>query len=315
MLGYGQGEATLDDGDSAPVETDVEMSMAGIGGRKALASLMGFNWALKADAFLVRSESEGRGDLLPAAEGDSSRLRLVLESAKDMRLAGGATLKGTFELGGRVDNGDAGKGAGTDVGGGIAYVDPNLGLNVAARGRLLVAHRASGLQEWGASLTAKYDPGVAGQGFHASLAPTWGKASNGADELWKDVRTNYADDSGELVDPNMSMKARAGYGLGVFGDRGVLTPFGELNMRDEKSRVRLGTNLKLSAPRNVVLQFGVYGERDYGAKETEDTNMVFESRVGRNFAAGLGALELSSKVQSGDREGDFEVGLKARIRF
>jgi hypothetical protein len=315
MLGYGQGESTLDDGDSAPVETDVEMSMAGIGGRKALASLMGFNWALKADAFLVRSESEGRGDLLPAAEGDSSRLRLVLESAKDMRLAGGATLKGTFELGGRVDNGDAGKGAGTDVGGGIAYVDPNLGLNVAARGRLLVAHRASGLQEWGASLTAKYDPGVAGQGFHASLAPTWGKASNGADELWKDVRTNYADDSGELVDPNMSMKARAGYGLGVFGDRGVLTPFGELNMRDEKSRVRLGTNLKLSAPRNVVLQFGVYGERDYGAKETEDTNMVFESRVGRNFAAGLGALELSSKVQSGDREGDFEVGLKARIRF
>ena len=232
-----------------------------------------------------------------------------------MQLAGGATLKGTFELGGRVDNGDAGKGAGTDVGGGIAYVDPNLGLNVAARGRLLVAHRASGLQEWGASLTAKYDPGVAGQGFHASLAPTWGKASNGADELWKDVRTNYADDSGELVDPNMSMKARAGYGLGVFGDRGVLTPFGELNMRDEKSRVRLGTNLKLSAPRNVVLQFGVYGERDYGAKETEDTNMVFESRVGRNFAAGLGALELSSKVQSGDREGDFEVGLKARIRF
>ena len=317
MLGYGQGEATLDDGDSAPVETDVEMRMAAMGGRKALSSLMGFNWALKADAFFVRFESEGR-DLLPAADGNSSRLRLALESARDVRLAGGATLKGTFELGGRMDGGDAGEGAGTDVGGGIAYVDPNLGLNVAARGRVLVAHRASGLQEWGASLTAKYDPGVAGRGFHASLAPAWGKASNGADELWKDVQTNYADDSREIVNPDMTMKAQAGYGLGVLGDRGLLTPFGELNMLDEKSRVRLGTNLKLSAPRNVVFQFGVYGEREYGAEETQNprnTKMVFESRVRRNFAAGLGAVELFSKVQSDDREDDFEVGLKARIRF
>ena len=321
MVGRGWGNATLDDGDSAPVETDLEMSMGAVGGRRALVSAGGLDWSLKADAFVVRVEAEERKENLPSVKADSQRMRVAMEGARSTELDGGRTFAGSVEFGGRLDDGDSVEGAGAELGGGLSYADPGLGLDVEARGRFLLMHGESGFDEWGASLAARFDPGVAGgRGLHMSLEPTWGNSAGGggADALWEDAgRVGTRGDSRDSVDSgsDMVMAAQAGYGLGLMDDRGLLTPFGAMTFSDESSRVRLGTRLTLSAPRNLGFEFEFYGERESGAGEdASDRSVALDSRMKRGFGEGIGAVELFSTVQTGDAQ-DHTIGLRTRMSF
>ena len=322
MVGKGWGDATLDDGDSDPVETDLEMSMGAVGGRRTLASAGGLDWSLKADAFAVRMETEERTEDLPSVKADSHRMRVAMEGARSTELDGGRTLAGSVEFGGRLDDGDSVEGAGAEVGGGLSYADPGLGLDVEARGRLLLAHAASGFDEWGASLAATFDPGVPGRGLHLSFEPVWGNSASGVDALWEDggpigARGGFRDGSADPADssPDMVMAAQAGYGLGVMDARGLLTPFGAMTFSDESSRVRLGTRLTLSVPRDLDFEFELYGEREGGTGEdASDRSVTFDSRMKRGFGEDGGAVELFSKVRTGDAK-EHVVGLRTRMRF
>ena len=316
--GYGWGDAELDDGDSDPVKTDLKMTMGAVGGRQALASAGGMDWSLKADAFIVQVEAEERVEDLPAVKSDSHRMRLAVEGDRSVELGEGRTLSGSIELGGRLDGGDADEGVGAEVGGGISYANTDLGFDVEARGRSLLAHGAGGFEEWGASLAAKFDPGVAGRGLHMSIQPSWGSATSGVDSLWGDAAvTETPSGSGEVADssPDMVMAAQAGYGMGLMDDRGLLTPFGAMDLSGGNSRVRLGTRFTLSAPRNVGFKFEVYGEQENGAGESvSGRSFAFDSRVERSFGEDAGAVELFSKLQAGGAK-DHEVGLRARVNF
>ena len=316
--GYGWGDAELDDGDSDPVKTDLKMTMGAVGGRQALASAGGMDWSLKADAFIVQVEAEERVEDLPAVKSDSHRMRLAVEGDRSVELGEGRTLSGSIEFGGRLDGGDADEGLGAEVGGGISYANTDLGFDVEARGRSLLAHGAGGFEEWGASLAAKFDPGVAGRGLHMSIQPSWGSATSGVDSLWGDAAvTETRSGSGEVADssPDMVMAAQAGYGMGLMDDRGLLTPFGAMDLSGGSSRVRLGTRFTLSAPRNVGFKFEVYGEQENGAGESvSGRSFAFDSRVERSFGEDAGAVELFSKLQAGGAK-DHEVGLRARVNF
>ena len=316
--GYGWGDAELDDGDSDPVKTDLKMTMGAVGGRQALASAGGMDWSLKADAFIVQVEAEERVEDLPAVKSDSHRMRLAVEGDRSVELGEGRTLSGSIEFGGRLDGGDADEGLGAEVGGGISYANTDLGFDVEARGRSLLAHGAGGFEEWGASLAAKFDPGVAGRGLHMSIQPSWGSATSGVDSLWGDAAvTETRSGSGEVADssPDMVMAAQAGYGMGLMDDRGLLTPFGAMDLSGGSSRVRLGTRFTLSAPRNVGFKFELYGEQENGAGESvSGRSFAFDSRVERSFGEDAGAVELFSKLQAGGAK-DHEVGLRARVNF
>ena len=263
-LGYGTGDLTLtmkgrDGAADTGIDTGTGFRMAGAGARGVLVAAGdtgGFELAARTDAQLVRMTSE-KTDGLAATTADTSRLRLVLEGAHRMELAGGQTLTPTLEAGLRHDGGDAETGAGIEVGGGVRYADPALGLTVEAKARTLVAHEDSDYREWGASGSVRIDPGASGRGLSLALAPAWGAASGGAERLWslRDARQFAANDA---FDPAGRLDAEAGYGFGAFAGRGLMTPYAGLALTETGARAwRTGVRWTLGPG----VAFGVEGTR------------------------------------------------------
>ena len=145
-LGAGDIIIRFDDGTMAPIRTDIGMQMGALLEQDAAG---GINLALKANAFLVRMDSE-KVPNSAATEADASRVRLVLVGARAFDMGGGTTFRPSLELGVRHDVGDAETGAGVELGGGVAFTDAGSGLSVEAKARMLLAHADSDYEEWGA---------------------------------------------------------------------------------------------------------------------------------------------------------------------
>ena len=248
VLGYGTGDLTLavDAAGNRPRQswqTDTEMRMAAAGARGVLLSAAdtgGFELAARGDARLVRMFSDaatgadGAGRL-SESESQTSRLRFILEGSHRIEMAGGQALTPGLEVGLRHDGGDAETGTGIELGAGVRYADPALGLTVEGKARGLVAHEDTDYREWGASASVRLDPGAAGRGLSLSLTPAWGADSGNAERLWghADARGLAANDSFE---PAGRLDAEAGWGLGAFGGRGLATPFAGLALSDAGER-------------------------------------------------------------------------------
>ncbi len=276
-IGTGQGGASLVD-DSGPVETDLKMFMAAAGTRGELLSLRGVDLALKADAFQVRIDADGR-EGLPGTEAEASRLRLALDGRTSMALGGGARLAGGVEVGVRVDDGDAETGVGTELGASVGYTHPG-GLSVVARGRFLLTNGENEFDQWGASVAVTLDPGAAGRGLQFKLVPTYGKASSGMDALWNNTGGPDAL-LGSDTENALSMAARVGYGVDLPGLRGVLTPFGEMDLHaGDPRRLRLGAEIGRWRLGRSTLGLELYGERrsQAGGARPVDRRVVMNAR-------------------------------------
>ena len=186
LLGIGEGKASLTDG-FGRATADTAMQMAALGGRGELASWRGLGLALKGDAFAVGMAGSGSGELRKV-DGSANRLRLMVEGRRDWRPSQQQRLGMRLEFGGRWDGGDADTGVGAELGGELEYRHAAWGLGVKTRGRYLLGHSERAFEEWGASLAAVFDPGEAGIGGSLTLAPTWGEASSGVENLWQNER-------------------------------------------------------------------------------------------------------------------------------
>ena len=209
---YGTGDLTLavDAAGTKPRrtwKTETGMWMAASGARGVLLAAPdtgGLELAVRGDVRLVGMRSEastgadGAGPLT-ATESETSRLRFMLEGSRGIALVGGRTLTPTLEVALRHDGGDAETGTGIDVGAGVSYADPELGLTVEGTARGLLAHEDTDYREWGASGSVRIDPGAAGRGLALSLSPAWGADLGGAERLWsaRDARGLAATDTFE----------------------------------------------------------------------------------------------------------------------
>lgn len=262
MFGAGWGEMDLDSVGTKQT-TDLTLVMGALGGRQALVSWQGIDFAAKADAFRSTLRSQGKG-ILPSARGGSGRVRLLLEGRTDVMISPVSRLQPRLELGGRWDTGEADRGLGAEVGGGVAYTHTKLGLGVEAQGRYLLAHEEKAFEDWGASLKVRMDPGIKGQGFWLSMAPVWGRPSTGAERLWGGagsaavVLDSSRDRSGRSGWAPGQLEMDLGYGVAM-SDGGLVTPYGGLALgRSGAARYRFGSRLTL----NTVLDLRVEGERE-----------------------------------------------------
>ncbi len=284
LLGYGTGDMTMTQaarGERGEVvtRTDVNMRLGAAGARGALLEAGedgGIDLALKADAFVVRMESEKAANTV-ATEADASRVRLALEGSRALAFGKGSTLEPGLELGLRHDGGDAETGTGVEVGGRIRYSDSGSGLSVEASARTLIAHEASGYEEWGASGAVRLEPGASGRGLSFSVAPGIGAAWSGTDRLWSmaDARGLGARD-GEFK-AEARLEAEAGYGFAVFGGRFTGTPYAGLSLGESGREWRLGW--RLGSVRRKALDFdlnleGVRRESANGDKPPEHGVML-----------------------------------------
>ena len=164
---------------------------------------------------------------------------LLLSGRQRRALANDALLTPDFELGLRYDGGDAETGFGLELGGGLRYADPRLGLTLETRARGLLTHEDGGYQEWGLSGSVQVDPGRAGRGHMLRLASGRGRTASGTQALWESQGARgLAPRQGGA--PGGRFSAEWSYGLELPWQRGLLTPYGGVEMAGRSRRLRLG---------------------------------------------------------------------------
>ena len=245
LAGLGSGEFTLNQEGQAPIKTDLGMRMGAVGVKGTVldgSGPSGVGLSVKSDAMWVRTESD-RTVGLESAEGDVSRLRLIVEGERVFVADNGATFTPSAEVGLRHDGGDAETGSGVEVGAGLSYIAGPL--TIEGQVRMLVAHEESGYEEWGASGAIRVTPSASGRGLTLSIAPAWGRTGSATERLWSahDARGLGADNEFEAAG---QLAMDAGYRVGLPGNRGVLTPYAGMTLGDAGARtMRTGTRWQL----------------------------------------------------------------------
>ena len=234
--GHGTGEVTMRPDGSAALSADLTMSMGAAGVRSELlqpADGDGLALAVKGDARFTRTSSEAvqtADGNLEAAEANVRLARAGIEGSRRFAVSGsrsgtgegGTSVTPSFEIGLRLDGGDAETGFGADLGGGLAYADPANGLSLDLKGRGLLAHRASGFREWGASASLGWDPRPAtDRGLSTSLTRSWGVAPSGGMDalLTRETLARLAanDNGGDVFGTAGRLEGEIGYGIALFG--------------------------------------------------------------------------------------------------
>ena len=247
-LGYGEGEVTLATAMGGRYRADTTWRMAAAGLRgdllEAPAEGSGPALALTSDALWARTASEKTLDLAASAS-DVTRLRLGLEGSWRFSLDGGdagaqsgASLTPKLEVGARHDGGDAETGAGLELGGGLAWVDPALGLTLDVSGRTLIAHEDDALEDRGFAAALGFDPRPETErGASFSLRQDFGgQASGGLDALFAPATLDERSGS----EATRRWTAEAAWGFPAFGGRYTASPHAGLGLAPGTRDLTLG---------------------------------------------------------------------------
>ena len=245
-LGYGEGEVTLATAMGGRYRADTTWRMAAAGLRgdllEAPAEGSGPALALTTDALWARTASEKTLDLAASA---SDVTRLGLEGSWRMALDGGdagaapgASLVPKLELGARHDGGDAETGAGLELGGGLVWTDPALGLTLDVSGRTLIAHEDGALEDRGFAAALGFDPRPETErGPSFSLRQDFGgQATGGLDALFQSAPLDERSGS----EAASRWTAEAAYGLPAFGGRYTASPHAGLGLSPDARDYTLG---------------------------------------------------------------------------
>ena len=260
-LGFARGEIEIDDAVAGRQMSDTSLRTAATGASGPVMSdgslIAGGTTTLmlKGEALVARAEVAGNDDLIEKQTVNARRLRLVLEGGHERALASGGSLTPSLELGLRHDGGDGATGNGIEIGGSLRYRDPVAGLAIEGNGRVLTGQ--GDYREWGLGGSFRLDPDAAGRGLSFSLTPTWGETSSGVARLWdQDVAALATDDTAANDNvPQMRLDSELGYGFGVFGGHGLLTPYGGFTLAGEGSRrYRIGSRFEIAPAFNLSLE-------------------------------------------------------------
>ncbi len=274
--GYGTGEVTLKTALGGSYKSDTSWSMAAAGLRGDLLALpaegSGPALAVTSDALWTRTSSEKTRDLA-TSDSDATRLRLGLEGSYRMALEGGGSLVPKLEIGARHDGGDAETGFGVEIGGGIAWSDPALGLSFDVSGRTLIAHGNDDLKDRGYAASLGFDPDPAsGRGPSLSLRREFGgQATGGLDALFQPAMLE--DRAGSEAASRWTLEAA--WGLPAFGGRWTGSPHAGLGLATGARDYSLGWRLtpEADAP---DLSFSVRATRNESGWASPEHTVGFE---------------------------------------
>ncbi len=261
--GWGTGEVEIEDSNGAEASDLTQRMFAAGAGGTLLSSDRAIpggttELALKAETAFARAEIDG-SETLRSGSMNVSRHRLALEGSHSRKLASGATLAPSVEIGMRRDGGDGETGGGVEAGGGLRYSDASSGLTVEGRVRTLLGHGGDS-EETGVSGSVRLDPGREGRGLSLRLRPSWGRTASGARRLWESGLAGAAPSLAQRAAGRMD--ARIGYGLAAPGGLGVVTPYAELGFAGERARsLRLGARWRAAPSASLSLE----GARREGA--------------------------------------------------
>ena len=277
--GYGLGGLELTPTDGEPLETRINLLAAAAGVRGTVVPAAGgFSLDLNADGMLLRAASEAAPGLVATA-AEVNRIRVGLEGSYEVALGGGARLTPSIEVGVRRDGGDAETGFGMDVGGGLSFMHPGIGLSLGLKGRALVLHETAEVAEWGASGWLAWDPNPGSElGPALTVSPSIGTSSEGgAAALWS--RPTLAGLDGDPMDANQTgrVDARFGYGLDLMG--GVGTPWAGIGLSEREREYRLGYEFHARRPAATEIRIGLVATRREPVNDEPEHALSVQSTV------------------------------------
>ena len=144
-VGLGSGSMRLPTSDGESNRTSIAMRVGAAGSRTEVRTPRrpgDLALALKSETVLLRIRSDETPEI-DATKTDTNRMRLMLEGASDHALDETGHVSPFFEIGLRRDGGDGDPGFGVEVGGGVRYTRPEIGLTAefGARGLLCALRR------------------------------------------------------------------------------------------------------------------------------------------------------------------------------
>ena len=269
--GLGLGGLTLTPEGAGALETDLSLLLAALGARGRLvepAAGSGFSLAIETDAYWVRTGSAAASGLAET-QADATRIRLGLDGGYRLALAGGGTLEPTVEVGVRHDGGHAETGYGMDLGGGLAWSDPALGLSAQVAARGLLTGAFDGFRDLGLSGSLAWDSDPASdRGPSLTVTQTVGAAATGGRQalLGRSTLAGLAA-TGDGLD-SRRLELKFGYGFPVFGERFTATPEFGVALSDTAREVRLGWKLGLARSGTSSFELGVEATRTEPANDS-----------------------------------------------
>ena len=166
------------------------------------------------------------------ADGGTVRLGLEMKASRPVWMG---NLGGSFEMAYRGDFGDAVRGSGFEVAGGIKVGVPSIGLNIDAEARALLGH-SDDVKERGVTGDIRWSPGGTEKGPFLSFRPYWGATNDKRDTLWEQgVSEIYSDGSREL-----RYEVEAGYGLPLMREIGLMKMFIRTDINGGETTARSG---------------------------------------------------------------------------
>ena len=336
VAGHGSGTLTLTPAGQAAIETDLALAMGAVGGRGVLVEPPadgGLELGVRSDALLVRTTSEAvqsnaGGNLLSLAAADAAvtRLRLGLEGTwHGIDTPGGGSFEPSFEVGVRHDGGDAETGFGVDVGAGLAWTDPSLGIRAQVAARGLLTHDEDGFRERGLAGSLAWDPSPSSAlGPSLSLSQAVGaEATGGMDALLRpDTAWALGAAGANRDDPGRrAFEAKLGYGLALAGGRYTGTPELGLGWSEHARETTLRWRVAETQPAGLAFGLDVEGARSEGVAG----DAAPEHRLGLGLGwrlEGSGAGSLALRVEAArrlsandDRAPENQLGLTMTARW
>ena len=280
-LGYGTGEVTLKpDLGGRALTADISWTMAAAGVRGDLLPPpkegSGPALAVTSDALWARTGSDKTHELA-ASDSDVTRLRLGLEGGYRIATEGGGHVTPKLEIGARHDGGDAETGFGVELGGGLAWVDPALGLSLDVSGRTLIAHGNDDLKDRGFAASLAFDPDPAtARGPSLTLTQDWGgQARGGLDALFTPQTLDRRGGGGEAT---ARWQAEAAWGFPAFSGRFTGSPHVGLGLATGARDYSVGWRLTPAANANAPdISFGIRATRRENDWTEPEHTMGFEA--------------------------------------
>ena len=264
-LGAGRGTVEVADAEAGRGKSASTLRSAAAGGRVRVLSAAGGTLDLAGEAWTARLGVAGDGARFAGHTVRTHRLRVAAQGARAFALGAGASVTPSVAWGLRLDGGDGQSGAGMELGGGVDYAHPALGLSADVAGRGLVAHQGN-TQEWSVGGALRLAP-ASGRGWSLRLAPSYGETGSGLARRWE-----HGPAPGPS--PTAQVDTEVGYGLAAFA--GTLTPYGGFALSGGGARgFRLGARFRLGPAVEMALE----GERRAGRSPSPDHALVLRGRM------------------------------------
>ena len=205
-VGVGRGEIRVEEGNER-WSSDIGWKMAagGIRGDIVTRKAEGLGLAFVSDVLYAKSDSEDY------FEEGVSRIRAGVEGSWIARLSESALFEPRLEAGIRRDGGDAERGIGAELGGGVKLRHTELGITFDIEGRGLVSHEDGGFESRGISASFEWEKDMSeGRGASVALRQDWGEPeSGGMESLFYDGPIR----GGEVSSNGSRLSAEAEYGF------------------------------------------------------------------------------------------------------